>query len=134
MFWQLKRHSAKGLLLKSARVGNLRLARKALAMGAQADTRDGHGRTALCLAAKNNHPEMIRLLVESGADINFKLPYGRTPIYQAIHYGSLETVKLLIDLGADIRVEDKTGQTPHSYAKSHYRSEMAAALKIEAES
>jgi ankyrin repeat protein len=134
MFWQFKRHSAKGLLLKSARVGNLRLARKALGLGANPDTRDGHGRTALCLAAKNDHPEMIRMLVEAGADINFKLPYGRTPIYQAIHYGSLDTVKLLIELGADIQVEDKTGQTPYSYAKAHYRSEMAAALKLSSES
>jgi len=131
MFWQFKRRSVRGLLLKSAKVGNLRLARKALSLGAPADTRDVHGRTPLCLAVKKNHADMIRLLVEAGADVNYKLSYGRTPIYQAIHYGSLDTVKLLIKLGANIAVQDNTGLTPYSYAKSHYNQAMAAVLKTD---
>ncbi len=131
MFWQFKRQSPKGLLLKSARGGNLRQARKALSLGAPPDTRDGHGRTALCLAVKNSHIDMVRLLVESGADVNFKLAYGRTPIYHAIHYGSLETLEVLLELGADPNVKDATGQSPQDYAKSHYKSQMAALLKAE---
>ena len=133
MFWQLKRQSPKGLLLKSARAGNLRQARKAIASGAPPDTRDGHGRTALCLAVKNNRHEMVRFLIESGADVNFKLAYGRTPIYHAIHYGSLETLGLLLEAGADPTVKDATGQTPYEYAKSHYKSQMAAMLKQESD-
>jgi hypothetical protein len=51
-----------------------------LERGAQVDTRDEEGMTALMLAAKGKHREVARALVEAGADPALTGPDGRTAL------------------------------------------------------
>ena len=49
--------------------------------GAKLDVKDKfEGETALHLASRNEHLEVVKLLIERGADINIKNNEGETPL------------------------------------------------------
>ena len=57
--------------------------------GAEVNTRIGYYRdTALHLAAKEGHSEMVRWLVENGAEVNARDKWGIT----ALHLAALEAI------------------------------------------
>ena len=57
--------------------------------------------TALLLAAKSGHNEVIGLLVKHGFDINRKLPGANgNCLHEAALYGKVETVKYLLQVCA----------------------------------
>ena len=45
---------------------------------------DNDGNTALHLAAENNHPAVIRLLLDAGADSSIRNVAGGAPIHVAV--------------------------------------------------
>ena len=56
-----------------------------------------HGSTALWIASKNGHPDVVRVLLNhSDTDVNWNTD-GRTPLYVASSGGHVEVVKLLLD-------------------------------------
>lgn len=56
--------------------------------------------TALLLAAKQGHNEVIGLLVKHGFDVNRKLPGSNgTCLHEAALYGRVDTVKYLLQVG-----------------------------------
>jgi len=62
--------------------------------------------TALMMASKNGHAEIVRLLLSRGAEINMQTTNcGKTALMFASRGGHLETVKLLLDSGADVNVQ-----------------------------
>ncbi|CAL8081552.1 unnamed protein product [Calicophoron daubneyi] len=80
---------------------------------------DEHGRNALMLAAQNNHPEVIRLILlhpapsstaRSGEKDEFRINmadvYGRTALHRCVANGHLDCVKLLLSHGADATMGD----------------------------
>jgi ankyrin repeat protein len=67
-------------LMTAASVGDLESAKVLLDRGATVDTRDRNfQQTALMFAVRDNHPDVVRLLVEHGADVNAKTRQGETP-------------------------------------------------------
>ena len=64
---------------------------------------DGGGRRPLSCAARFNHPQIVRMLLEHGADPNAPeaSPYRTYPLVGAVQAGSREMVELLLDRGAD---------------------------------
>mgnify|MGYP001439554864 CR=1 FL=1 len=84
----------------AVRRGDLGLLRKALDAGLRPD--EAKEETFLCLACRNNYPELVRLLLERGADPNH---VGRhdwhPPLSQAVGSGNPEIVRDLIAAGAD---------------------------------
>ena len=52
------------------------------------------------MAASNNHPELLKLLIDAGAEIDAPSMFGRTALATAVDRGNLECVKLLRGQGA----------------------------------
>ena len=69
--------------------------------------------TPLHLAARGDHPELIRILVAHGATVDFKAFFDHTPLHEAALFGKSQAAKVLLELGADITgVPDELGYTP----------------------
>jgi ankyrin repeat protein len=67
-------------LMLAAGVGSLDAARVLLEHGATLDAKDAQfEQTALMVAVRENHPQVVKLLVELGADVNAKTRVGPTP-------------------------------------------------------
>ncbi|KAI1869896.1 uncharacterized protein JN550_005486 [Neoarthrinium moseri] len=101
-----------------------------LLSGANVDTIDDNGRTALSWAASNGQEGVVHLLIESGADLEVKDNDGQTPLSWVASNGQEGVVHLLIESGADLEVKDNDGQTPLSWAAS-YGQEGVVRLLIE---
>ncbi len=98
-------------------------------------------------ALKNNHPQMVALLLEAGADraealftaigddrleiikmiiaagidLNTKREGGWTAVQWAALHGSRRTLELLLGLGADANCTDDDGDTPLHHAAGEWR-------------
>lgn len=59
-----------------------------------------NGETALMVAAKNGHTDILVQLLEAGADANVVAPYD-TPLMAAARMGHVEVVTKLLEVGAD---------------------------------
>jgi len=71
-----------------------------------------NGDTAIALAAKWGHPEVIGLLLEKGADATIANNVGQTPLHLAADMGQLEACRVLIEKGGvDPNVQDLSGFT-----------------------
>ncbi len=77
---------------------------------------DNNGTSAMHEAAKNNHTEMLKVMIEKGADVNITQDEpsdaGSTPLHIACSYGNADTVKLLMESGADDSIQNVKGETP----------------------
>ncbi|OWY95918.1 hypothetical protein PHMEG_00033944 [Phytophthora megakarya] len=95
------------------------------------EKKDDQGATALNIACRYGHFEIIKLLVESGASVDtdthdgFSLPMfpscngradihlsGSTALARACIQGHFDVVNALIGKGASIQTADKSGKTP----------------------
>lgn len=89
-----------------------------------ADVQEVHreyvGSTTLHLAAENQGPEVLKLLLDNGALLNAPDFYGLSPLVAAISRGTnLDNCRLLLDQGADITIRDPCGGTPLEAAARH---------------
>ena len=69
------------------------------------------GTTALMMASKKGHLEVVKYLVKEGADINQVSRYERTALIEASENGHLEIVKYLIKIGVDISAKNVNNYT-----------------------
>jgi serine/threonine-protein phosphatase 6 regulatory ankyrin repeat subunit B len=66
--------------------------------------------TALHLACKSKHKDIIHTLLNHGVNVNMKDHVGFTPIAITCKCGgNLEIAKLLIEYGADVNIRDREG-------------------------
>ena len=92
----------------------------ALENGADPNTTDEDGVSALMLAAKSNTPDVVEDLLEHGAYINAKDNGGRTALmYAAAYNRDFKVLKVLLDSGASANAKDKSGRTVLMYAAEH---------------
>src|SRR5688500_9271340 len=70
-------------LLSACRYGNLDDVAKFLEQGADANTVNEYGVSALHLAAREGNAKLIGLLIKSGANVNVKDRSGDTPLKDA---------------------------------------------------
>ena len=82
-----------------------------LASGAPVDARDGQGRTALMLAARDGRLAAVRLLLDSGADPRAVDATGATALHHAIGSLSASTAGALVAAGADAQAVDSVGRS-----------------------
>ena len=84
-------------------------------LGYSLDSREGNGRTALCLSLVYKNLDFIRNLLEEGADPNIAEKENATPLYIAMSTkGEIGTqmIQLLIDYNADVNIGMDDGDTP----------------------
>ena len=71
------------------------------------ETRDGYGRTALIMAAKEGKIDTVKILLAKKADINAADSEGCTALWWATYYSRTDVLKLLVASGADVNPHNK---------------------------
>jgi ankyrin repeat protein len=91
--------------------GDYNKVKQILAAGIDVDVTEDT-KTALMLAAKEGHQNIVKLLLENGANINKKNKSHNTALHFAVFNKHNNIVKLLIEKGAEINAKGYAGQTP----------------------
>ncbi|XP_074286519.1 ankyrin repeat domain-containing protein EMB506, chloroplastic isoform X2 [Silene latifolia] len=79
--------------------------------GANIDSVDKDGRTALHVSVIGKKEAVISHLLRKGANPHVKDKDGVTPLHFAVQVGALQTVKLLIKSNVDVNTSDNEGWT-----------------------
>ncbi|XP_053686824.1 uncharacterized protein LOC128736373 [Sabethes cyaneus] len=99
---------------------NDHLAYRLLQKGANVETRDQRGRTALLMAASNfgslkrfgHGLAVVQMLLDHGANVNARDENGDTALHLAFNGKNLELVELLVRNGANLKVKNINGRMP----------------------
>ena len=101
----------------AAERGDLEVVRTLLRDGADVNTAQSDGRTALHWAAIRNDIEIARTLLYAGATVRATTRLGGyTPLHLASRAGSAEVAGLMLEAGADPNVFTSTGVTAMHFA------------------
>lgn len=139
-------------LLDAVPSGNVEEVKKLLNKGADVNTRDENGITALMLASADGYKDIVDLLITKGADIDAVNMNGETALeitsyaeirallrqhdrnihptefLEASRIGDLPAVKSYISRGVDINVTDNEGMTALIDASEEGRKDVVALL------
>jgi len=91
---------------------SLKRLKTALEQGANPNTANRYGQTALHAAIMHGNWRAVRLLTRHGADVNQGDIYGFTPVHLAAFKGQLRALKRLLDKGGDPNQPNDFGETP----------------------
>lgn len=94
----------------------------------QVNVKDESNRIPLYWAARSNHADIVRFLVEKGADINGQTNDGWAALHTAAYNGRLESATVLIQLGATVDIQTDDGQTPLYWAARNGHSRLVKLL------
>jgi ankyrin repeat protein len=109
---------------------NTSLIKQLLNSGADINTPDKDGYTALMYSVRYNLVWLAKILIESKVDLNAQDAGGRTALMWTTLYNyPLEMAKLLLEAGADVNIKDKTGHTVFDFAIREDKSELINLLK-----
>ena len=98
-------------LIRAAERGDTATVLQLLATGADINSRDAAGRTAVMAATHGNQVETVRVLIAAGADINLQDKRLDNPFLYAGAEGLLEILRLTIAAGADTKLTNRFGGT-----------------------
>jgi hypothetical protein len=119
------------LLLQACGSGDTKRVRLLLALGADPNGLSDHYAHEFTypidVAANDNHPEIIRLLVGSGAQVNVADSEGGSPLRSAAISGATEAAKVLLDCGAETTTEN--GSSVLTVAKRFGHVEIARMIE-----
>ena len=103
--------------------------RSLLQEGADVNTAQGDGMTALHWAAVNGQLDTAKMLLYAGANLRATTRlHAYSPLHLASRSGHADTVKLFLDNGADATVATTTGVTPLMLAASSGSADAVTAL------
>ena len=111
---------------------DLERVRLLLGNGADINSKDQHGQTALMNAAHAGQVELVRLLIEKGADLNTTAKYNLFALMLSLIARHTEVAQLLIEAGADINIRSSRnfyGKTTLFLAENGGHREIVALLK-----
>jgi uncharacterized protein len=89
-------------LLEASSSGDSSEIKKLIAEGANPNSLDFEGQTALVRAISFNNADAVLTLIEYGANVNLKAAPGHSPLYWTTVSGCLECAKALLRHGAKI--------------------------------
>ena len=94
--------------------------------GADPDAKAVHGIRPLHIAASQNHPQAVRILLEAGrADADATDSAGRTALHIAAIGDAADAASTLLEAGARNDLQDKDGATAFDLAIDKFHSETA---------
>lgn len=116
-------------LLRAAEDGDVEALKAALAAGADVNTVDDDGYTALYHAADQGHEEVVAALLEvPGIDVN-RSECGFFPLHTAAFGGHVEVVKKLLSApGIDVNIKNELYDTPLDNASEAGHEEIVELL------
>ena len=79
--------------------------------GADVNTSDDRGRTALMRAAFLGHDRCVEVLLDAGAEINAQDEVGRSALMEACVAFKKDVIRMLIERNADVNLCDNNGCT-----------------------
>jgi ankyrin repeat protein len=94
--------------------GDLNRVAALLDAGADINSLDEHGQSALMNAVYSGNIELAKLLVQRGADLNHTAKYRLTALMLAVINNRPEIVRVLVDAGADMQIKGT-----HGFAITH---------------
>ena len=107
-------------LLVATRNGDHTQVRKLIEAGADVNTVDKDGTTALMHSVIESDVKMMKLLFDKGANVNMKNSLDSTALMYAAT--NLAKTRVLLDAGAEVKVKGKRGATPISVALTTFGS------------
>jgi ankyrin repeat protein len=107
-------------LLVAIRNGDHSQVRKLIEAGADVNTVDNDGTTALMHSVIESDVRMMKLLIDKGANVNMKNALDSTALMYAAT--NLAKTRVLLDAGAEVKVKGKRGATPMSVALTTFGS------------
>ncbi|MEZ0224094.1 MAG: ankyrin repeat domain-containing protein [Alphaproteobacteria bacterium] len=105
------------------------LCRILLDNGANIETQNVDGDTALGETCRYNDVKTARLLLSRGADPNVQGKYGVTPLIQASYWGGIDLVKDLVGRGARVDAKTRSGNTAIETAEGAGHEQVVKFLK-----
>ena len=96
--------------------GNIKQVKDLISTGIDVNILNEDGDTALIIASKNDHLEIVKVLIAAGADANIKSRHG-TALTIVSKIGHLEIIKTLITTGADINFQNSSEKNRFNYSK-----------------
>ena len=98
-------------LIEAVRFGDVQTAKRLIDQGINRDVRRRTGNGLIRQQVKQNHKEMLRLLINAGENINERDEYTMTALMRAAENGDTELATALLDCGADIDARANHGET-----------------------
>jgi ankyrin repeat protein len=83
---------------------DLEKVRRLVENGADINSKDQYGQTALMNAAHRGQVELVHLLIENGADLNITAKYNLSALMLSLIAGHPDVSRLLIEAGADVNL------------------------------
>lgn len=119
---------------QAIRSGDSALVRKLIEQGADIDSKDRHGQTALMVAAMRGRAAIVQVLVENGVDLNHTAKYNLSALMLAVINGHAEIVQILVEAGAGQEIRGTgapgfSGFTALELAERAGREEIAEILR-----
>ena len=105
-------------LHRAAQAGDIDGLKAALGAGANVNTRDGRGWTALMHAVNKGYTLLVPPLLAAKADPDMRAADGATALFMAAVHGHSEIIALLMEAGADLSVRGPKGKTAVDVART----------------
>ena len=118
----------------AAQKGDLEAIIGLLGQGADVNSRDRYGQTALMLAARAGHCNIVAALLEHGAHLNVTAKYGLSALMLAVVNDHVEAARMLANAGADLTLRGSgapgfADKTAYDLAVYRGMAELSAVLK-----
>lgn len=109
--------------------GDYRLAKLLLDYGADVNTKNVMGRTALFFAAKYGYEDIFELLINNGANVNVDDCIYDIPLIEATKNGHQNIVQLFVNHNVDVLRKDINNKRALEYAEENCYGDIAKILR-----